>query len=408
MLYPTYLFRRGDTFYYRAKVPTDLKNQLKRGEIWISLRTSDRHKAALRLAETHAQQLRTYDCLRQGLPAPTWGNFVIKTALEPLKTAAQASIDDLLRYWVKQTQRRPRTLMDANTAVRRLKIVVGELPPAQIDKRKAVAFKDSLIQEGLAYATASKNLGLIKSMFEIARSNDLIHENPFKEVKLIKPSRTEKARVSFTSEEIEKIFDSPVFKTGFRPKGGAGEAAAWLPLIAYMTGMRLEEIGQLTIDDIKRQDEIWFFNLDHAPHKGQVLKNESSRRQIPIHPRLIELGFLDLVSVSNGRLFPDLSSAGARQLTASWSQWFGRYLRQIICITDRRKTFHSFRHTFKDMCREAEIGKELHDRLTGHASSDIGDHYGSGSFPLRPLFNAISNIKIKTSKFVYLRAGRCT
>jgi len=69
--------------------------------------------------------------------------------------------------------------MDANTAVRRLKAVVGELSPAKIDKRKAVMFKDSLIQEGLAYATASKNLGLIKSMLEIARINELINENPF-------------------------------------------------------------------------------------------------------------------------------------------------------------------------------------------------------------------------------------
>ena len=51
MLYSTYLFRRGDTFYYRAKVPIELKNQLKRREIWISLRTSDRNKAELRLAQ---------------------------------------------------------------------------------------------------------------------------------------------------------------------------------------------------------------------------------------------------------------------------------------------------------------------------------------------------------------------
>ena len=395
MLYPTYLFRRGDTFYYRAKVPKDLKDQVKRHEVWISLRTSDRHKAELRLAETHAQQLRTYDCLRQGLPAPTWGSFVTKTASEPLKTASEASIDDLLRYWVKQTQRRPRTLMDANTAVRRLKTVVGKLSPAQIDKRKAVAFKDSLIQEGLAYATASKNLGLIKSMFEIARSNELINENPFKEVKLVKPSRMEKARVSFASEEIEKIFSSPVFGEGVRPKGGAGEAAVWLPLIAYMTGMRLEEIGQLTQDDIRRQDDIWFFNLDHAPHKGQLLKNQSSRRQIPLHSRLIELGFLKLVDASTGRLFPELSSAGSRQLTASWSQWFGRYLRQVIGIADPRKTFHSFRHTFKDLCREAGISKDLHDRLTGHSSQDVGDGYGSGTYPLRPLALAIDQIQIQ-------------
>jgi integrase len=397
MLYPTYLFRRGDTFYYRAKVPTDLKHQLKRGEIWISLRTSDRHKAELRLAETHVQQLRTYDCLRQGLPPPSWGSFVTPTAFKPLKTASDASIDDLLRYWVKQTQRRPRTLMDGNTAVRRLKAVVGELSPAQIDKRKAVAFKDSLIQEGLAYATASKNLGLIKSMFEIARSNELIHENPFKEVKLVKPSRMEKARVSFTVAEIELIFNSPVFKGGFRPKGGAGEAAAWLPLIAYITGMRLEEIGQLTQDDIRRQDDIWYFNLDHAPHKGQLLKNQSSRRQIPIHSRLIELGFLKLVDASSRRLFPELSSAGSRQLTASWSQWFGRYLRQVICIADPRKTFHSFRHTFKDLCREAGISKDLHDRLTGHSSQDVGDGYGSGTYPLRPLALAIEQIQIQSN-----------
>jgi hypothetical protein len=395
MLYPTYLFRRGDTFYYRAKVPTDLKNQVNRHEVWISLRTSDRHKAELRLAETHVQQLRTYDCLRQGLPAPVWGSFVTQTALKPLKTASEASIDDLLRYWVKQTQRRPRTLMDATTAVRRLKAVVGDLTPAEIDKRKAVSFKDSLIQEGLAYATASKNLGLIKSMFEIARSNELIHENSFKEVKLIKPSRAEKARVSFTVAEIEQIFNSPVFREGVRPKGGAGEAAVWLPLIAYMTGMRLEEIGQLTQDDIRRQDDIWYFNLDHAPHKGQLLKNQSSRRQIPIHSRLIELGFLKLVDASTGRLFPELSSAGSRQLTASWSQWFGRYLRQVIGIADPRKTFHSFRHTFKDLCREAGISKDLHDRLTGHTSQDVGDGYGSGTYPLRPLALAIDQIQIQ-------------
>jgi integrase len=276
-----------------------------------------------------------------------------------------------------------------------LKAVVGDLTPAQIDKRKAVTFKDSLIQEGLAYATASKNLGLIKSMFEIARSNELIHENPFKEVKLIKPSRMEKARVSFTSDELEQIFNSPVFREGVRPKGGAGEAAVWLPLIAYMTGMRLEEIGQLTQDDIRRQDDIWYFNLDHAPHKGQLLKNQSSRRQIPLHSRLIELGFLKLVDASTGRLFPELSSAGSRQLTASWSQWFGRYLRQVIGIADPRKTFHSFRHTFKDLCREAGISKDLHDRLTGHSSQDVGDGYGSGTYPLRPLALAIDQIQIQ-------------
>ena len=172
---------------------------------------------------------------------------------------------------------------------------------------------------------------------------------------------------------LKKSLTHQFFTEGFRPKGGAGEAVAWLPLIAYMTGMRLEKIGPLIKDDIKRQDDIWFFNLNHVPQKEQVLKKESSRCQIPIHPRLVELELLDFVTSSNGRLFSMLSSAGARQLTASWSQWFGRYLRQVVGISDRRKIFHSFRHTFKDMWREAGISKDLHDRLSGHSSRDVGD-----------------------------------
>ena len=65
-------------------------------------------------------------------------------------------------------------------------------------------------------------------------------------------------------------------------------------------------------------------------------------------------------------------------------------------ITDTRKTFHSLRHTFKDLCRDAGIPKEIHDRLTGHVSSDVGDGYGhgSGTYPIRPLAAAISQIHL--------------
>ena len=126
------------------------------------------------------------------------------------------------------------------------------------------------------------------------------------------------------------------------------------------------------------------------------MKNDSSRRQIPIHPKLIELGLIKKFSGMNGKIFPLLKSAGDRQLTASWSQWFGRYLRQEVGITDKRKTFHSFRHTFKDLCRFGKISKEIHDKLTGHASSDVGDGYGSGIYPLKPMAEAITRIDLES------------
>lgn len=394
MQFPTYLFRRGGVFYYRAKVPLDLIDQVKRLEVWLSLRTSDRKIAELRLVDAHAQRLRIYECLRQGVSAPIEQTLPFQKVCKSIKSHQERSIDDLLEYWVGQSEKRPRTLLDARTAVRRLKSVVGEVFAGQIQKMQAVAFKDALINEGLAYATIVKNVGLIKSMFDLGCRNELIDSNPFKDLRLVRPARRDKPRLPFTADDLKLIFDSPVYKQSHRPKGGAGEASFWFPIIGLMTGMRLEEIGQLRSADIKTQEGINFFDLDHVPEERRWLKNDSSRRQIPIHPRLIELGFLDMVRESKGRLFPCLSSAGARQLTASWSQWFGRYLRQVVGITDTRKTFHSLRHTFKDLCRDAGIPKELHDRLTGHVSSDVGDGYGSGSFPLRPLDEAVRKIRI--------------
>lgn len=402
MRFPTYLIRRGGVFYYRAKVPADLIDKVKRREVWLSLRTSDRKSAELRLADTHVQQLRIYECLRQGVSAPIEQNLPFQKPRKPIKSHQDRSIDDLLEYWGGQSQKRPRTLLDAKTALRRLKAVVGDVSADQILKPHAVAFKDALISEGLAHATVVKNFGFIKAMFELGCRNDLISANPFKEIKLVKPARRDKPRLSFTPDDLQLIFDSAVFTKGHRPTGGAGDAAVWIPLIGLMTGMRLEEIGQLRGKDIKQQEGIWYFDLDHVPEEGRWLKNDSSRRQIPIHPKLIDLGLINRFAGLDGKIFPLLKSAGDRQLTASWSQWFGRYLRQEVGITDKRKTFHSFRHTFKDVCREHSVSKELHDKLTGHANRDVGDGYGSGLYPFRPLQNAVAKLVFVTSQLDHL------
>ncbi|MBU3712670.1 MAG: hypothetical protein FGM21_12885 [Limnohabitans sp.] len=290
MRFPTYLIRRGGVFYYRAKVPSDLLHQLNRREVWISLRTSDRKSAELRLADTHIRQLRTYECLRQGLHAPVELTLAPQKATKPVKSQLGASVDDLLVYWSGQAEKRPRTLLDAQTAVRRLKATLGDMPVTAIERRHAVAFKDALLTEGLAHATTVKNLGLVKSIFDVACSNALIGANPFKDVRLIKPSRQEKSRLPFTPQELEAIFSSPVYKLGQRPRGGAGEAAYWLPLIALYSGMRLEEIGQLCHEDIKDEGGVWFFDLVHQPEKGKTLKNASSCRRVPLHPTMIERG----------------------------------------------------------------------------------------------------------------------
>jgi integrase len=68
------------------------------------------------------------------------------------------------------------------------------------------------------------------------------------------------------------------------------------------------------------------------------------------------------------------------------------YAREQAGITDPRKVFHSFRHTFKRQCRECGIPKDIHGAITGHPSGDVADRYG-GAYPLRPLADAMRRLR---------------
>ena len=80
------------------------------------------------------------------------------------------------------------------------------------------------------------------------------------------------------------------------------------------------------------------------------------------------------------------------KLTGNWSKWFGRYRRKIIGIVNPRKDFHSFRHTFIDACRVAQIMEEVRYSITGHTSKEVGGTYGSHGVPLDVKAEAIGRI----------------
>jgi integrase len=75
--------------------------------------------------------------------------------------------------------------------------------------------------------------------------------NPFHVRFEIAPSDTEPYE-PFSTEELRRLFESPVYAHNHRPQGGRGEAAFWFPLIALFSGARRTEIAQLRVDDVRR------------------------------------------------------------------------------------------------------------------------------------------------------------
>ena len=114
-------------------------------------------------------------------------------------------------------------------------------------------------------------------------------------------------RSPFTPKEITKIFDphSYLFSTVQMIMGGKEKEYHyhsvkklhlpyyWIPLIGLFTGMRINEICQLRIDDVYKDGKHYVFNIIES--KDTTLKNSSSERIIPVHPILIKLRFHDYV-----------------------------------------------------------------------------------------------------------------
>ena len=159
----------------------------------------------------------------------------------------------------------------------------------------------------------------------------------------------------------------------------------WVPLISLFEGMRLEECCQLFVNDVAVKDgtDVIINRWDDEGRKR--LKSNAAERVLPIHPELKRLGFTEYVAEMRAkgetRLFPDLGRAADGYYSSLFSKWFGRYLRKIGAKTPRT-SFHSFRHTYRDALREAEISVERARALGGwEAGRGADEGYGLGQRP---------------------------
>lgn len=213
---------------------------------------------------------------------------------------------------------------------------------------------------------------------------------------------------AFTKADLQAIFSGYLYTGSELKKSNAVfPYQFWLPVLGLYTGGRLNELCQLDTEDVckKEPEGIWTISmmddeLDRPLPKS--LKNQSSRRILPIHSELIRMGFLTFVEQAAKEGREKLFSDG---LTYNPKKGWGSNATHFFCrfpspstpasgyffkcgIRERdadgktdRKNFHSFRHTFTDLAREAggEAYLVLPD-LTGHSRGKEGQvaKYGNG------------------------------
>ena len=199
--------------------------------------------------------------------------------------------------------------------------------------------------ETLSNDTVNKYIIRVNQYLDYMYKIDCIAKENFKIPKL---SSNSKKRQNYTSEEIQKIenlMQNDTIENQF------------ITRVATYQGMRLKEITQLRSEDIVEIGGIPCISINTQEVK--TTKTNASIRIIPIHPKLIELGFLDFVKSKNNNLF-NIDNK-------SFSTYFRRTYKNQI---NENKTLYSLRHSFIDTLIQSNQKMEHIKAFVGHAQTD--------------------------------------
>lgn len=241
----------------------------------------------------------------------------------------------------------------------------------------------------LSAGTTKKYFGCVRWFLAWCEDEGEIATNPAGKIKIVAKINSQDAKLPFSNEQLVRLFQSPQF-SGHRSaarRSAPGDMLVrdgkfWVPLIGLFTGMRLGEIVQLLVADVRNQDDIPYFDVNKGENNEKTLKTVSSQRFIPVHPELVKLGFLDYVEAQRmknkkGRIFSEIKPGKNGYYSHNFSKFFGRYLKQVGVKTPKT-SFHSFRHNFKDGLREAGTEDSRQNALMGHSDGSVQAIYGSG------------------------------
>lgn len=309
-------------------------------------------------------------------------------------------------------------------------------------QRMTMRFPGMTLQEAIKankarekpYPTVSPNtardgyFSVLRWAFGYAVDLEVLPVNPCTGIKIRGATKAtgKRTRNPFTVDELNAFFRLPIF-TGClsekRPNTPGNftfdDHRKWAPLILLFSGARPSEIAQLAVTDIKTGGPHPYISIlteydpdDPDEERDFVVshKTENARRDIPIHPKLIELGLLSYVQrrkeAGDVRLFPEWKqSSDGRKLYSSASWIRNLNDKQIPKITTRRPkpTLYSFRHTWKTQMAISEVPAQYQNQILGHAQKGMDEHY-LGRMDIEHTYNAVSRVSFDKLDIDHLKS----
>lgn len=327
---------------------------------------------------------------------PRWNGHATPTS--PAAPVVGLTFDALFQRWARERAPAASTVSTWRGHLRQLTKHLGHDDPRRVTRADIIAWKDSLVERGLKGINEG-HLASIKALFNYAVRNDILTNNPADNITVARRARTRGG--VYTDEEVARLLALA--------EAEKDSVRRWLPWLAALSGARIGEIAQLWGRRVTTIDGIPVLRIAPAEDGGS-LKNAHSERDIPIHPALIERGFLEFVkSAGDGPLFYGRSGRNAARprtndpdkprkhaskgVTNRLSEWIRKQ-----GFTDCRKApNHALRHWFKTACIKAGIQDSLADAIQGHTHWGMeADRYRHPD--VRTKAQAVATIKVPVEK----------
>lgn len=232
-----------------------------------------------------------------------------------------------------------------------------------VTKRIAEEFAAHLTKEGRSPNTFNKYMNLLQMVFRVLKDKAKLVENPWEGIqrrRLVTQSRRE-----LTTDELKKV---------------CGEAQGEIRLLFALgvyTGLRLGDCATLRWGEVDLRRN----RIARIPNK--IARSGPKPVVIPIHPVLHAMLSETAPSNRGEYVLPALAGQYVRS-RAHVTEVVQRHFANCGIRTSKETTkgrarvevgFHSLRHTFVSMCREANAPLSVVEAIVGHSNPAMTRHY---------------------------------
>ncbi|MCJ2040416.1 site-specific integrase [Methylobacterium sp. J-059] len=303
--------------------------------------------------------------------------------------ASGITLSELFDRWKAETKPAGSTETTWRGIVTAFAKHLGHDDAARVTDRDVVAFKDARVAAGRAAKTINdSDLACLRALYRFGVSNKRLKTNPAEGVKVSAKAKAGMRKLPYEDAELARLLALCAAETH--------PARRFLPLILATSGARVAEVAQLWAEKVREIDGVPCMELEPAVDGGN-LKTAWSERVVPLHPAVLESGFLDFVAQrGTGPLFYKHNrSDTARHASKGVSNHLASWIRQQGFNNPRKAPNHALRHWFKSAAPKIGMLDSVADHIQGHAPKTEGGTYRH--FDMKTLARAVASIPIPTA-----------